>query len=98
MVDYVDEFPDDEILDTLGDSIMHVSNANVTIHTKAVLEFDVLIDEYKTERRNEIELLKSNFPDGIFTGDVIVHKGKTYRLDKQIFHDERYQRWELVDA
>lgn len=103
MVDFVDDFPDEELLDILGDSITLVTESGVVIPTKAVMNFDVERDEYSSERQTQIELLKADFSSPLQRGDKILHSNKTYvldsiipRFDEQL--DGRYELWGLIDG
>lgn len=98
MADFVDNFPDADLLDMLGDSISHVTKSGVITQVKAVLELDVQIDEYSADKRNEIELLNSDFNNPIQRGEQIIHNGTTYILDSLLSRDEHYQRWGLIDG
>ena len=103
MADFVDDFPDEELLDILGDSITHVTESGVVVQGKAVLYFDIETDEYSSDRQTQIELLKADFASPLQRGDKIVHNSKTYILDSIIARfgeqlDGRYERWGLISG
>lgn len=98
MADFAESFPDQELLDMLGDTITHISLTSVSTEVKAVIEFDVAVDEYATERQTEIELLTENFITPIRRGEQIIHNSKTYKLDSLLSRDGQYQRWTLIDG
>jgi len=98
MADFVDSFPDAVLLDLLGDSITLVTEGGLVTTAKAVLEFDVLIDEYSTERINTLELLVGDFASPLQRGDKVVHNSNNYILDSLISADQNYQTWGLING
>jgi len=98
MADFVTDFPDQLLLDSLGDTVTHISLGAVSTEAKAVIEFDVASDEYATERQTEIELLTENFTGTIERNEQIIHNGTTYKLDRLIARNDNYQRWTMING
>jgi len=98
MNDFVSGFPDAAILDTLGDSISFVTKSGVVTQLKAILELDVITDEYNSEYSKQIEFLMSDLSSPIQRGDKIISNSKTYIIDSLLGRNEHYERWGLING
>lgn len=95
---FSDAFPDDAIMNSLGDDVVYAPQQGGAYPIKAIIEFDQFIDEYHSEKRDEIEFLKSTIGWPIEQGDSIIYNGKTYKLDTRVSQDDAYERWGLRDG
>jgi hypothetical protein len=98
MVDFLDDFPDAEILDALGDTVIYTPQGGIPITVKGFFGNDVFDDSSKTEHRKDIGLLKANFSALPRTGDGIEYKGDFFTLDVHIREDDAYRYWSLKDV
>ena len=80
----------------LGDDITYVGqNGSSPQQIKAIIDLDVLIDDYNSETQQEIELLIELLISPPESGDVVVHGLETYVLKTRLNNDGKYQRWSL---
>ena len=92
MNDFVDDFPDEAILDVLGDTVTY-SGEGWTETFKAIVEFDVeqVGDEgYTNDSRTQIELFKEYLLAKPKRGHEITHKNITYTVDSVVSDDGAY--------
>ncbi len=98
MTGFADSFPDEVLLDVLGDDIVYTPLGGAPVAVKAVVDFDVFGDDYHNEKRNEVELLKSSIGAPIQRGDRFEYNGAVYVLDTLLEQDGHYERWGLADG
>ncbi len=92
MSDFVDDFPDEAILDALGDTVTYTGEA-WTGTFKAIVEFDVeqVGDEgYTSDSRTEIEVFKDFLQLKPKRGHEIIHKNINYTVDSVASDDGAY--------
>jgi len=99
MVDFADSFPDAALMNSLGDDVTFVGqNGTGPELIKAVIDLDVLVNDYNSETQQEIEILTELLISAPQAGDVIVHGFNTYTLHTRLNSDGKYQRWSLKNA
>lgn len=94
MTSFSDQFPHRALLDTLGDDVIY-KRGSKTYAIKASVEHNVERvgnDGYVTERRTEIEFLKTDVPLQPIRGDLIKENTTTFTVDGIVSDDGSYIR------
>jgi len=95
MASFSDLFPDEIIMDSLGDDITYIYKNGGSISIKAVVEFDVERvggDGYTIERRTEVEFLKSVINGAPSRGDSIMYDKQNFVVETVINENDAYFR------
>ena len=98
MTDFIDQFPDAELLAVLGDSVTYLkSGAEYAIKAEVNLSKEQAGDEFFiAESVTRISILKSSLPFNPQLQDKITHKGIKYKLDGLLNDDGSYETWAMV--
>jgi hypothetical protein len=87
---FADIFPDNILIQVLGDEVTYIAKGGTSAAIKAVVNYgaqqNFASDSYVPERQVTIDALKSAVPN-IAKGSKFVHKGKTYVVDALLDDD-----------
>lgn len=95
MTGFMADFPDETLMDSLGDDVTYISNSESPKLIKATVDHDVERigdDGYTVEKRTEVEFLLNainNYPE---RGDFIIVDLDSFKVDGIISDDGKYVR------
>lgn len=92
---FATNFPDDSIIDALGDDISYTAGVNAPVDIKAIVNFNVSQNSYNGEYLCEMEFLKSAVAS-INRGDSVEYLTTTYTVDSIISDDGKFIRVGVV--
>jgi len=93
MAQFADLIPDTDLMNSLGDDITYQYSGGGSIAIKAYVERDVEQiggDGYTTEKRTEVELLKSDLASYPKRGDHIIAEQDYFEVSSVISDDGKY--------